>query len=118
MILSPFLALGMAVAPALAQTAGTFEQVGDTLVSAMMVRILRIIVASAIVASSVDLTIPPIIELQMFLGNEGKVYILDKSEGNAAQINGHPAWASVWCVLSLKALLPLDPRLNALSLVF
>jgi hypothetical protein len=34
----------------------------------------------------------------MFLGNEEKVYIMDKVEGNAAQINGHPAWASVWCV--------------------
>lgn len=35
----------------------------------------------------------------MFLGNEEKVYILDKAEGNAAQINGHPAWGSAWCVL-------------------
>jgi hypothetical protein len=34
----------------------------------------------------------------MFLGNEEKVYIMDKAEGNAATINGHPAWASVWCV--------------------
>jgi hypothetical protein len=32
----------------------------------------------------------------MFLGNEEKVYILDKSEGNAATINGHPAWGAVW----------------------
>jgi hypothetical protein len=32
----------------------------------------------------------------MFLGNEEKVYIMDKVEGNAAQINGHSAWASVW----------------------
>jgi hypothetical protein len=24
------------------------------------------------------------------------VYILDKVEGNAEQIDGHPAWASVW----------------------
>jgi hypothetical protein len=37
----------------------------------------------------------------MFLGNEEKVYIMDKVEGNAAQINGHPAWASVWCVHAL-----------------
>ena len=50
----------------------------------------------------------------MFLGNDEKVYILgeagslltpvsadcyfcsDKAENNAATINGHPAWASVW----------------------
>lgn len=36
----------------------------------------------------------------MFLGNEEKVYILDKTEGNSAQINGHPAWGSVWYVPS------------------
>jgi len=34
----------------------------------------------------------------MFVGNEEKVYMLDKAEGNAAQINGHPAWGAVWCV--------------------
>ncbi|KAG6371701.1 hypothetical protein JVT61DRAFT_9043 [Boletus reticuloceps] len=28
----------------------------------------------------------------MFLGNDELVYILDKTEGNAAQIDGHPAW--------------------------
>lgn len=39
---------------------------------------------------------------QLFLGNEEKVYILDKAEGNAAQINGHPAWGSVWCVSEPK----------------
>ena len=32
----------------------------------------------------------------MFLGNEQKVYILDKAEGNGHQINGHPAWGAVW----------------------
>lgn len=36
----------------------------------------------------------------MFLGNEEKVYILDKAEGNAAQVAGHPAWGAVWCVSS------------------
>ncbi|KAJ6472021.1 glyoxal oxidase [Mycena sanguinolenta] len=55
------------VPPALAATAGSFEEVGNTLVSAMM----------------------------MFLGNNQKVYILDKAEANAVQINGHSAWASV-----------------------
>lgn len=32
----------------------------------------------------------------MFLGNEEKVHISDNAEGNAAQINSHPAWGSVW----------------------
>jgi hypothetical protein len=44
----------------------------------------------------------------MFVGNEDKVYILDKSEGNAAQINNHPAMGAVWCVplVSIAALCP------------
>ncbi|PBK71302.1 copper radical oxidase variant A [Armillaria solidipes] len=54
--------------PAWAQTAGTFADGGNTQVSAMM----------------------------MFVGNKDQVYILDKAEGNAAQVNGHPAWGSVW----------------------
>ncbi|KAL4063440.1 glyoxal oxidase [Scleroderma citrinum] len=58
-----------------AQSGGTFVQAGSTLVSAMM----------------------------MFLGNGEKVYILDKTEGNAAQINGHPAWGSVWDINSRQA---------------
>jgi hypothetical protein len=37
----------------------------------------------------------------MFLGNDQKVYILDKAEGNNASINGHPAWGAVWFVFSL-----------------
>jgi hypothetical protein len=32
----------------------------------------------------------------MFLGNSQKVYMIDKAEGNQAQINGHPAWGCVW----------------------
>jgi hypothetical protein len=56
------------VPPALAATAGSFEEVGNTLVSAMM----------------------------MFMGNNQKVYIIDKAEGNEAKVNGHPAWGSVW----------------------
>ncbi|KAJ7368139.1 glyoxal oxidase [Mycena albidolilacea] len=56
------------VPSALAATAGSFEEVGNTLVSAMM----------------------------MFLGNEHKVYIIDKAEGNEAQVAGHAAWGSVW----------------------
>ncbi|KAF8211248.1 glyoxal oxidase N-terminus-domain-containing protein [Mycena galopus ATCC 62051] len=62
------LSLLFLVPPAFAGTAGSFEQVGNTLVSAMM----------------------------MFLGKNDKVYIIDKAEGNAAQVNGHPAWGSVW----------------------
>ncbi|TFK24023.1 copper radical oxidase variant A [Coprinopsis marcescibilis] len=68
-MLSSLLALGLASAApqAFAVTVGGFELAGSTLVSAMM----------------------------MFVGNEEMVYIMDKAEGNAAQINGHPAWASV-----------------------
>jgi hypothetical protein len=73
--------------PALAQTAGSFHLVGSTLVSAMMVSFLFHAVK---VSSFFNET------RQMFLGNEQKVYILDKTEGNAAQINGHSAWGSVW----------------------
>lgn len=41
---------------------------------------------------------------QMFLGNTEKVYILDKAEGNAAQVNGHPAWGAVWYVIGSLSL--------------
>ncbi|KAJ6577589.1 glyoxal oxidase N-terminus-domain-containing protein [Mycena capillaripes] len=58
------------VPTALAATAGSFEEVGHTLVSAMM----------------------------MFLGNANKVYIIDKAEGNEAQVAGHSAWGSEWDV--------------------
>ncbi|KAJ7651007.1 copper radical oxidase variant A [Roridomyces roridus] len=68
------------ILPCLAPTvfaakAGSFEVLGDTLVSAMM----------------------------LFLGNNDKVYIMDKAEGNAAQVNGHPAWGSVWDLNTNKA---------------
>ncbi|KAA1477815.1 DUF1929-domain-containing protein [Dentipellis sp. KUC8613] len=69
MFLSSLLALGLVASPSvLAQKAGSFVEVGDTLVSAMM----------------------------LFLGTDEKVYILDKTEGNQAQVNGHPAWAASW----------------------
>ncbi|KAG9311188.1 putative copper radical oxidase [Chiua virens] len=64
---SLWLALGLVTVVA-AQKSGSFVQAGNTQVSAMM----------------------------MFLGNTEKVYILDKAEGNAAQINGHSAWGAVW----------------------
>ncbi|KAH7908701.1 putative copper radical oxidase [Hygrophoropsis aurantiaca] len=63
-----WLALGLAAELASAQQPGSIVQVGNTQVSAMM----------------------------MLLGNEEKIYILDKTEGNAAQIDGHPAWGAVW----------------------
>jgi hypothetical protein len=45
---------------------------------------------------------PPLIYhlLQMFIGSSNKVYIIDKVEGNPAQINNHSVYASVWCVIS------------------
>ncbi|KZW01851.1 DUF1929-domain-containing protein, partial [Exidia glandulosa HHB12029] len=39
----------------------------------------------------------------MFLGNDDKVYILDKAENNPTQINGHPAWGSVWDIPTMQA---------------
>ncbi|KAG8813045.1 hypothetical protein FRC17_001696 [Serendipita sp. 399] len=43
----------------------------------------------------------------MFLGDNERVYILDKVEANPMQINGHPAWATVYDLPSNKAT-PLD----------
>ncbi|KAF9039008.1 copper radical oxidase [Hymenopellis radicata] len=78
------LALALAVAaPAWAQKAGSFADGGDSQVSAMM----------------------------MFLGNDQMVYIMDKAEGNAAQINGHPAWGAVWDIATHEVALQ-DIRTN------
>lgn len=82
-MLPTVLALGLGATAALAQTnkggeghvGGSFEDGGNTLVSAMM----------------------------MFVGNNEKVYILDKSEGNAQQINGHPASGAVYDIASRTA---------------
>ncbi|EKM77606.1 hypothetical protein AGABI1DRAFT_77109 [Agaricus bisporus var. burnettii JB137-S8] len=63
-----FLFFSCAISPSLSATAGSFADGGTTGVSAMM----------------------------MILGNEDYVYILDKAEGNAEVINGHPAWGAVW----------------------
>ncbi|KAG6837236.1 hypothetical protein H0H93_012630 [Arthromyces matolae] len=41
--------------------------------------------------------------MMMFLGNDEKVYILDKAEGNAATIDGHPAWGAVWDIATQQA---------------
>ncbi|KAH9979781.1 hypothetical protein BJV74DRAFT_857462 [Russula compacta] len=72
-----------AVVPALAQ-AGTFHTAGNTQVSAMM----------------------------MFVVSQDKVYILDKVEGNANQINGHSQYASIWDIPSGTAT-PIDVQTNA-----
>ncbi|KAG5651043.1 hypothetical protein H0H81_010091 [Sphagnurus paluster] len=69
--------------PVLAATAGSFADGGNTLISAMM----------------------------MFLGNEEKVYVLDKAEGNAAQVEGHPAWGSVWDIKT-KVATVMDVKTN------
>ncbi|KAI0264203.1 glyoxal oxidase [Gloeopeniophorella convolvens] len=82
MLFASLLALGSATS-ALAQQPGSFVQAGDTLVSAMM----------------------------MFVGSSDKVYILDKVEGNAHQINGHSLYASVWDVNSRTAT-PMDVQTN------
>lgn len=61
-------ALAATSASSMAATPGGSEIVGSSAVSGMM----------------------------MFNSAPGKVVILDKTEGNAAQINGHPAWGQEW----------------------
>ncbi|KAF8273402.1 glyoxal oxidase [Lactarius quietus] len=68
-------ALGLAVPSVIAQQPGSFVVVGQTLVSAMM----------------------------MFVGSPNNVYIIDKVEGNAYQLNGHSAYASVWNIATRTA---------------
>jgi hypothetical protein len=65
---------------------GQFQIVGDNLVSAQQVRLFAV----------KQLTLSSLI-FQLFLGTLQKVYIIDKTENNPAQINGHPAWASGAC---------------------
>ena len=84
MLLLLFLALGFAIPSALAHQAGSFSIVGSTLVSALMVRYYS---HSQVTFSD---------RFQMFVGGKNKVYIIDKAEGNAAQVNGHSAYAAVW----------------------
>jgi hypothetical protein len=40
----------------------------------------------------------------MFVVSHDKVYILDKVEGNANQINGHSQYASIWLVFLFSTL--------------
>jgi hypothetical protein len=49
---------------------------------------------------------------QVFLGTEDKVYIVDKTENNPIQINGHPAWAAEWSASS-KQTRPMDMTTNS-----
>ncbi|KAF9477863.1 copper radical oxidase [Pholiota conissans] len=65
-------------------TGGTFAEVGSTQIGALM----------------------------MFLGNEKSVYILDKAEGNAAEIKGHSAWGAVWDIATNQATL-MDIQTNS-----
>ncbi|TCD71993.1 hypothetical protein EIP91_000125 [Steccherinum ochraceum] len=71
------LTLGLATTSAFAQThkPGSFEDGGDTLVSAMM----------------------------MFVGNNDKVYMLDKSEANPTKINGYPAMGVAYDIATRTA---------------
>lgn len=90
-MLSSFRALILTTAfsSVLAVTVGGFDDGGTTLVSAMMVsRGLEFPLSSTLELNS--------FASQMFLGNENSIYILDKAENNAAQINGHPAWGALW----------------------
>ena len=81
-----FLAIGLAFPSVIAQQPGSFVVAGNTLVSAMMVCL--------VIHFLTPFLIPP--PSQMFVGSSDKVYIIDKVEGNAEQINGHSAYASVW----------------------
>ncbi|TFY75621.1 hypothetical protein EWM64_g8389, partial [Hericium alpestre] len=85
MFLTSLLALGLAATHSVRgqPSPGNFVEVGDTLVSAMM----------------------------LFLGNEDKVYILDKTENNPTQINGHPVWAAIWD-LKTNTATPMDMQTN------
>lgn len=85
--LAPLAMALAAAAPTLAQSAGSFTTVGDSKISAMMVSL----ASPPLLLCSVLIGV-----FQMFLGNDQMVYIMDKAEGNAAQINGHPAWGAVW----------------------
>ena len=53
----------------------------------------------------------PLTLVQIFLGNEDTIYFLDKSEGNAAQVNGHAAMGSVYDIASRTAV-PIEVASN------
>lgn len=87
MLSKALLGLALAAAPLPMARAddmgGKIVEAGNTLVSAMM----------------------------MFVGKTSKVYILDKVEGNAEQLNGHSLYASVWDLES-KTATPMDVQTN------
>jgi len=89
------LCLATVTSPVFAAAPGTFADGGNTLISVMMV-------TCPVYFASLAMTLT--VDLQMFVGNEQKVYFLDKAEGNAAQVNGHPAWGGVWFVHILSSL--------------
>ncbi|KDR84451.1 hypothetical protein GALMADRAFT_237321 [Galerina marginata CBS 339.88] len=78
------LCLAASLSSVVAGTGGSFADGGNTLISALM----------------------------MFLGNEESVYILDKAEANAAQINGHPAWGALWDIQSHQTIV-MDIKTNS-----
>ncbi|ESK91598.1 glyoxal oxidase [Moniliophthora roreri MCA 2997] len=63
-------------------------------------------------ASPTFRTSPSLTSLELVVGNDGKVYILDKAESKAAQINGHPAWGAVWDINTHQVEL-MDVKTNA-----
>ena len=95
------LALGLGATAALAQSStggeghagGSFEDGGNTQVSAMM--------ASGVGFPSIQGT--EFLSSQMFLGNEETVYILDKVEGNAVKFGNYPAVGAVYDIASRTA---------------
>ncbi|KAI9449470.1 glyoxal oxidase, partial [Russula earlei] len=84
MWLLSLLAWALTTLAVFAQLPGSFVDVGNTLVSAMM----------------------------MFVVSPDKVYILDKVEGNPYQINGHSLYAVVWDITS-RTPTPIDVQTNA-----
>ena len=53
---------------------------------------------------------------QLFLGTESTLFVLDKVENNAAQLNGHPAWAARYDLRSNKGQ-PMDVITNTFCAV-
>ena len=69
--------------------AGTFEIIGNSLVSAQQVGLFFSFL-SLLNVKFLIISISP----QLFLGTEKNVYIVDKVENNPVRIDDHPAWAS------------------------
>ena len=53
---------------------------------------------------------------QIFLGTLDKVYVVDKTENNPTQINGHPTWAAEFSVSAEQAR-PMDIITNSFCAV-